>query len=82
MKEESYISPARAFVSERCIVNPAARVELDLLWEAWQKWCADQGSTHIGTRQTFGRELREAVPTVRRRRNHVFGSFYQGLELR
>ena len=55
-------SPVGAFLRERCEVGPGRSVECSGLYEAWKTWCDDQGRDHPGTRNTFGRDLRAAVP--------------------
>jgi putative DNA primase/helicase len=60
-------SPMGAFLRDRC-VNPRQRdqqVEVDALWAAWKSWCEDQGRHGPGNRQTFGRDLRAAVPGLK-----------------
>jgi putative DNA primase/helicase len=58
-------SPIGAFVREHCDVAPGRTVETDELFKAWSQWCARQGRDHPGTAQTFGRDLRAAVPGLK-----------------
>jgi putative DNA primase/helicase len=58
---EDLSSPTSAFLRDRCIVARDVRVGVDDLWAAWKAWAEDQ-SLHHGTKQTFGRDLRAAVP--------------------
>jgi putative DNA primase/helicase len=58
---EDLASPMSAFLRDRCVVGRDLRVSVDELWAAWKGWCDDQ-SLHHGTKQTFGRDLRAAVP--------------------
>ena len=58
-------SPIGAFVRERCVVAPGRTVETNDLFRAWSQWCAGQGRDHHGTAQTFGRDLRAAVPGLK-----------------
>ncbi|MGH7089362.1 MAG: hypothetical protein ACREFQ_10735, partial [Stellaceae bacterium] len=59
---EDLASPIGAFLRERCIVEVGRRVLIGLLFNAWCDWCKDQGRDHPGTLQSFGRDLRAAVP--------------------
>jgi putative DNA primase/helicase len=80
---EDLSSPISAFLRERCIVG-RHEVEVDTLWGAWKTWCSED-NRHPGTKAIFGRDLRAAVPTLKKRRprsddgerDHV----YQGLGL-
>src|SRR6266508_3749769 len=60
---EDLASPISAFVRDRCRVAPDQAVGIDHLWAAWKGWCDDQ-SQRPGTKQTFGRDLRAAVPRL------------------
>lgn len=64
---EDLASPMSAFLRDRCTVGRDEQVAIDDLWAAWKVWCEDQ-SAHHGTKQTFGRDLRAAVPGLRRAR--------------
>lgn len=57
-------SPAAAFVRDRCIVEPGCSVEVDTLFQAWKRWCAEQGRDRPGTKQSFGRNLRSVIPNL------------------
>ena len=57
-------SPVGVFVRERCVVNHFLCVECEVLFVAWKQWCGEQHRDHHGTIQTFGRDLRAAVPTL------------------
>ena len=58
---EDLSSPTSAFLRDRCRVGRDQRVVVDDLWTAWKVWAEDQ-SQHHGTKGTFGRDLRAAVP--------------------
>jgi putative DNA primase/helicase len=58
-------SPISVFVRERCIVAPGRSVQAQTLFDAWTTWCEAQGRDHPGTAQTFGRDLRAAVPGLK-----------------
>ncbi len=55
-------SPIRTFVDQCCTVVAGALVACDTLYDQWVAWCESQGRDHPGTKQTFGRDLRAAVP--------------------
>ena len=61
---EDLASPVGAFVRDRCAKGVQERAAVDELWGAWKAWCEEQ-SHHPGTKQTFGRDLRAAVPGLR-----------------
>ena len=58
-------SPISAFLRERCVVAPGRQVDAELLFVQWGEWCVTQGREHPGTVQSFGRDLRAAVPGLR-----------------
>jgi putative DNA primase/helicase len=55
-------SPIGAFIRERCTVEHGRSVPCHTLFNAWRTWCETQGRDRPGTVQTFGRDLRAAVP--------------------
>jgi phage/plasmid-associated DNA primase len=59
----------------------AAGTEFTDLYEAWQAWCADSGRASATPKQTFGRDLRAAVPGLRARRGTGQARFYDGIGL-
>ncbi|HET9265160.1 MAG TPA: phage/plasmid primase, P4 family [Vicinamibacterales bacterium] len=61
---EDLSSPVLAFIRDSCQVGPF-EVKVERLWLAWKRWC-ESDNRHAGTREVFGRDLRAAVPTVRR----------------
>lgn len=77
-------SPIAMFVRECCVVGPGCQAAVDDLFAAWQGWCKDNGRDHAGTKQTFGRDLRSAVPGLADARPRVNGErqrFYGGIAL-
>jgi putative DNA primase/helicase len=77
-------SPVGAFVRERCVVEVGAEVACGHIYEEWKSWCEEHGRSHPGTEQTFGRDLRAAVPGIGSSRPTVAGSrvrVYRGLRL-
>jgi putative DNA primase/helicase len=60
-------SPVGAFVRERCTIDSNYEIRTDDLYAAFKQWAEDNG--HVKkTSQTFGRDLRAAVPSVSVRR--------------
>src|SRR5438067_11950565 len=55
-------SPIGAFLRDRCVEAPGRAVATTRLFEVWCGWCSEQGRDKPGTAQTFGRDLRAAVP--------------------
>ena len=60
-------SPVAAFVREKCDVGADKEVEVDLLFGAYKTWC-EENEHPKASKQMFGRDLRAAVPAVRRTR--------------
>ena len=56
-------SPVTAFVGECCELGPGLEVRRRSLFEAWRRWCQDQGHPE-GSSGTFGRNLKAAFPEV------------------
>jgi putative DNA primase/helicase len=54
-------SPIGAFLRDKCTLEPTAMCRPEELYTAWIDWCRDQNITHVGTVQTFGRDLRSVV---------------------
>ena len=77
-------SPVGAFARHRCEVGPGKSVTTDDLYAAWRAWCHEQGREHTTNRQTFGRDLRAAVPglaTKQRREALQIVRFHEGISL-
>jgi putative DNA primase/helicase len=56
-------SPVGAFVREKCVIGPGHEVSVDALYASYKSWVEDNG--HIkDSKQTFGRNLRAAVPAI------------------
>ena len=78
-------SPIGAFIRERCTIAAGSTVRCEALFEAWKTWCKTQGRDSVGTAQTFGRDLRAAVPSLkvsRPRGNDNRSRSYEGICLR
>jgi putative DNA primase/helicase len=65
---EDLTSPVGAFVRECCEVGPACEVHVQELFNAWKRWCEEKGRKDHGNEQTFGRDLRAALPSINVRR--------------
>src|SRR5581483_2268645 len=61
------VSPVSAFVRDCCATAPANEIPVDVLYQAWKSWCMEQGGK-ASSAASFGKELRAAVPGVRKRR--------------
>ena len=79
---EDLSSPVSAFVRDECVVGPGHRVNVDVLYEAWRRWCEQEGRQIVTTKQTFGRDLAAAIAGVTRRRGAAMQPFYDGIALR
>jgi putative DNA primase/helicase len=78
---ENLGSPVGAFVRERCEVGPGKRESAGKMFREWRDWCETQGRDRPGTAQTFGRDLRAAVPGMRTRQHKNGDRFYEGVAL-
>ncbi len=77
-------SPTAAFVRDRCDVGSGKQAAVDAVYEEWKRWCSENGRDHPGTKATFGRDLRAAVPGLRRakpRDGKVRRPMYEGITL-
>ncbi|MFN0199276.1 MAG: phage/plasmid primase, P4 family, partial [Planctomycetaceae bacterium] len=78
-------SPIKQFIRERCIVGPEFSVRISDLFKMWESWCQDHGRINPGNDGFFGKELRAALPAIRRTQPR-FGderiSNYSGVGLR
>lgn len=79
-------SPIGAFLRDRCAIGPAGDVAVDDLFGAWERWCSDQNRQHPGDKQTFGRNLRAAIPGITIKRHRIDGGrterYYPGIRLK
>jgi putative DNA primase/helicase len=58
-------SPVGLFLRECCQIGPQFNAAVDAVYVAWCDWCKASGRDHPGTKQTLGRDLRAAVPSLR-----------------
>lgn len=75
-------SPISAFVKACCTVATGRRVLASDLFSAWREWCASNGRRGPGTVQSFGRDLRSAVPGLLITKPRIDGSqirHYEGI---
>lgn len=61
---EAMTSPIKAFIADRCEINPQAKVSVANLFHAWRAWCSITGYPHPGNIQSFGKNLRAAFPEI------------------
>jgi putative DNA primase/helicase len=57
-------SPVTAFVKEICSVGVGHEEKVDALFDAWESWCEANGRKDVGTKQSFGQQLRAACPSL------------------
>jgi putative DNA primase/helicase len=82
---EAMSSPVKAFVADRCILDPRATMPIANLYGAWIGWCAEQGRDAVGTSQSFGAKITSAFPTLRVTQPRLDGvrtRVYEGVRLR
>lgn len=82
---EDLASPVGAFVRATCRVGPGERIEVGEMYSAWKRWCEEHGRREPGTEQSFGRDLRAAVPKFEVKRPQLNGERwweYVGVRLR
>jgi putative DNA primase/helicase len=82
---EDLASPIGAFLRECCVVGAEYEAHVQELFARWKRWCEDKGKKEAGTEQTFGRDLRTAVPSLNIRRPRAGDDrirIYEGVGLR
>jgi putative DNA primase/helicase len=60
---QDLVSPIAAFVRDRCLRGPH-EIPCAELYRAWKDWAAEMGHRVISV-QSFGRDLRAVIPTLR-----------------
>ncbi|MBN8935742.1 MAG: hypothetical protein J0I13_05440 [Rhizobiales bacterium] len=81
---EALGSPIAAFVKEQCTIAPSRQCLPELLFSEWRKWCEANGRREAGTAQSFGRDLRAAVPglkMIRPRTQDGRARMYEGIAI-
>lgn len=76
-------SPVTAFVKDCCQLGPDKSVPKDELFDAWRRWCGDNG--HVpGSSNTFANHLYAAFPHIRQARPRAGDGtrqrIYEGIE--
>lgn len=78
-------SPISHFVRECCHVGPEYSVRVDAAFSLWKGWCEGHGCDNVGTRETFGRDIRAKFPQItvkQARHNDNRVRVYQGIGAR
>lgn len=78
-------SPIAAFLRDCAVVKSGLQIRKDRFYEAWKIWCKETGREHPGTTQTFGRNIRAALPFVSEVRPRIDGErteHYLGVALK
>ncbi len=57
-------SPISQFIRECCNVAPEQTTATEAAFRAWKAWCEQHGINHPGTNETFGKDLRSALPQI------------------
>lgn len=57
-------SPISSFVRDRIVIDRNGTTSVKDAFAEWKRWCEAHGRDHPGTEQSFGRDLRAAVPTI------------------
>jgi putative DNA primase/helicase len=76
-------SPIWSFIKERCVSDPLSSVGVGELFDEWKKWCWEN-NVPTGTKQTFGRDLHAADPSIETKQERVGDSrqrCYRGIGL-
>jgi putative DNA primase/helicase len=71
------------------VIKAGLQVGVTELFAAWLKWCEQQGRKYPGSAQTFGRDLRAALPWIKIVQPHISlvegtnrKRLYEGLRLK
>lgn len=89
-------SPITAFVEDECILDPDGVVTKDEMYLAWSEYASDNNTSHVSSKDVFGRDLITAFPLLRAvqlrkvsqpgRRDPAKGNFrswcYRGIRLK
>lgn len=74
------------FVAERAVVGPEHSSEVNDVYAEWREYCTEMGREHPGTKNTFGAQLRAAVPKLKRKRlrgaDGKRAYYYEGIRLK
>jgi putative DNA primase/helicase len=61
---EDLANPVSAFIRDWCVLGPTETCKVNVLFDAWVKWCDVEGH-RPGSNIVFGRNLRAAQPQLR-----------------
>jgi putative DNA primase/helicase len=76
-------SPVRAFVNERCVLDPTGTIDTQELFREFRQWANDQGESHVSGQRMFGRDLLSMSAKIKKRRiPRRSYAFYEGIRLR
>lgn len=75
---ENLSSPIKQFVADSCDLGPTEEATVAELFFAWKKWCEINHRDHMGTNQTFGRDLRAAIPHLKQVQRRIGNSRERG----
>ena len=82
---EDLASPIGRFIKDRCETGPSFEVIIDDLYHEWRKWCSREGRNFPSIKETFGRDLKTALPSISitqpRDANGKRPRLYQGIGL-
>lgn len=81
---EAMTSPIKAFISEKCEIRTLASISVADLFDAWRHWCNITGYQNAGSVQSFGKNLRAALPELqmdRPQKEHCRERCYLGIKL-
>ena len=62
---EDLASPLGAFLHDCCEVGAGKSAGIEELFSAWEVWCRGQRRDWTGDKQSFGRDLRAALPGIK-----------------
>jgi len=62
---EDLASPLGAFLRDCCEVGAGKSAGIEELFSAWEVWCRGQRRDWTGDKQSFGRDLRAALPEIK-----------------
>jgi putative DNA primase/helicase len=66
------VNPAKEFLTETCEENSYAEISCSSLYDAYKKWCNENGYRQLGERQ-FGKEVKRLFPRSEKRRTSQQG---------
>jgi len=76
---EDLTSPMTVFLRERCEIGAGFTATMDDMFVSWCDWCEEQ-RRNPGSKQTFGRDLRTALPWLKTRQSRDGEDRYRAYE--